>query len=68
MDEPVSELPEFDYLTTEIPCWPDDPRSQRYLALQLMASTRDLFVNGARSWMLLADDVIRYIETGDIQP
>jgi hypothetical protein len=62
----IATLPEVEYLTTEIPCWPDDSRSQRYLALQLMASTRDLFVNGAKSWMLLADDVIAYIESGAI--
>jgi hypothetical protein len=68
-DDYMSELvtlPEVEYLTTEIAVWPDDERSQRYLALQLVAGTRDLWMTGSKSWMAIADDVIAYIESGEV--
>jgi hypothetical protein len=62
----ISTLPEVEYLTTEVLLWPDDERSRRYLALQLVAGTRDLFINGTKSWLTIADDVIAYIESGEV--
>jgi hypothetical protein len=46
--------------------WPTDERSQRYLALQLVAGTRDLWMTGSKAWMAIADDVIAYVESGEV--